>query len=419
METIPTSAPPSTTGTCRTRCRVIVRASSSTPAPGTQVCTCAVITLETGSASRPAPRSCSARTTSRSETIPSTLRPSPETTRAPTPCSASSASAVRTLAGASTVATPVPLRRSSWVMCMPDLLAVGSRGGECALARRLPATPFPASRRRCANPHRRAPAHPAAVGALCAGWPAALRALPVGAGRHDRARLGSPPPDPGRGPAAAGAGALPGRRPGAAGLPALRRRGRAAHGADLLLGVHGRDHRAPGRQGRLPAGHGGAHPGRAARAGTAGTPLPLPAGRRGQLRLKRTALPPRLAGSARGPGWRPFRSVTRLRAGPGTGPFRHVTRLGPLLLDAEADGQAHLEVADVAVDDLTADLLGLEPLDVPDGLRGLADRGADGVVDARLAAADDLAQPVHVVGHGRLLGSAPRRRRLAAGRAPR
>src|SRR3712207_6975715 len=41
--------------------------------------------------------------------------------------------------------------------------------------------------------------------------------------------------------------------------------------------------------------------------------------------------------------------------------------------------------------------LGLEPLDVPDGLRGLADRGADGVVDARLAAADDLAQPVHVV----------------------
>src|SRR3712207_9285712 len=51
--------------------------------------------------------------------------------------------------------------------------------------------------------------------------------------------------------------------------------------------------------------------------------------------------------------------------------------------------------------------LGLEPLDVPDGLRGLADRGADGVVDARLTAADDLAQPVHVVGHGRLLGSAP------------
>src|SRR3712207_5950149 len=99
------------------------------------------------------------------------------------------------------------------------------------------------------------------------------------------------------------------------------------------------------------------------------------------------------------------------------------TTLFRSVLDAEADGQPHLEVVDVAVDHLAADLLGLEPLDVPHRLRGLADRGADGVVDAGLAAADDLAQPVDVVGHGRLQGSAPApssRRRpsatLAAGR---
>ena len=68
-------------------------------------------------------------------------------------------------------------------------------------------------------------------------------------------------------------------------------------------------------------------------------------------------------------------------------------------LDAEADLHRDLEVGDVAVDDLAADLLGLEPLDVPDGLRRLADRRPDRLVDARRAAADDLAQPVHVVAH--------------------
>src|SRR3954471_1589454 len=69
-------------------------------------------------------------------------------------------------------------------------------------------------------------------------------------------------------------------------------------------------------------------------------------------------------------------------------------------LHSEADLQAHLEVGDAAVGDLAADLLGLEPLDVAHRLGGLADRVPDGVVDAGLAAAHDLAQPVHVVGHG-------------------
>src|SRR3954471_18375010 len=69
-------------------------------------------------------------------------------------------------------------------------------------------------------------------------------------------------------------------------------------------------------------------------------------------------------------------------------------------LHSEADLQAHLEVGDAAVGDLAADLLGLEPLDVAHRLGGLADRVPDGVVDAGLAAAHDLAQPVHVVAHG-------------------
>ena len=46
----------STTGTCRTRWSVIVRARSCTLMFGEQVCTCAVMTLDTGSASSPAPR---------------------------------------------------------------------------------------------------------------------------------------------------------------------------------------------------------------------------------------------------------------------------------------------------------------------------------------------------------------------------
>lgn len=58
-----------------------------------------------------------------------------------------------------------------------------------------------------------------------------------------------------------------------------------------------------------------------------------------------------------------------------------------------------LEVGDVPVDHLAADLLRLEPLDVPDGLRRLAHRCPDRVGDAGLAAADDLAEPVHVLAH--------------------
>ena len=77
-----------------------------------------------------------------------------------------------------------------------------------------------------------------------------------------------------------------------------------------------------------PAGHGRPRPGGAGRARARGAPLALPPGRRRQLRLR----------------------LSR----PGTRAYRH------------------LEVGDVAVDHLAADLLGLEPLDVPDRLRRLA-----------------------------------------------
>ena len=80
-------------------------------------------------------------------------------------------------------------------------------------------------------------------------------------------------------------------------------------------------------EGRLSARNRRPAPGRARRARPGGAPLPLPPGRLGQLRL----------------------SVS----------------------DAEADRQPDLEVGDAAVDDLAADLLGLEPLDVPDGLAAL------------------------------------------------
>ena len=47
------------------------------------------------------------------------------------------------------------------------------------------------------------------------------------------------------------------RRPGAAGLPRLGGRRRPAPRADVLDRLHDRDHRAPGRQGRVPPGDGG------------------------------------------------------------------------------------------------------------------------------------------------------------------
>src|SRR6266581_4071159 len=52
------------------------------------------------------------------------------------------------------------------------------------------------------------------------------------------------------------------------------------------------------------------------------------------------------------------------------------------VLEAEADLEPDLEMRDVAVHDLTADLGDLEPVQVPQGLPGTVQRAADGRLDS-------------------------------------
>src|SRR6476469_1711203 len=82
------------------------------------------------------------------------------------------------------------------------------------------------------------------------------------------------------------------------------------------------------------------------------------------------------------------------------------TRLGlrglllPLLvLEAEADLHAHLEVLDGAVLGLAANLGDLEPVDVAQRLAGALDAVADGLVDAVGRRADDLGDAVGAFAH--------------------
>ena len=73
MLTMPVSRPSSTTGRCRTRASVMIRARLSTLSSGVVVVTVEVMIEETGSVSKLLPMRFSARTTSRSDTMPRTL----------------------------------------------------------------------------------------------------------------------------------------------------------------------------------------------------------------------------------------------------------------------------------------------------------------------------------------------------------
>src|SRR3954452_21182055 len=119
MLTMPTRAPSSTTGMCRNRRSVMIRARSVTASPGEHVVIEVVMISSTRRSSSSAPDACNRRTTSRSETIP-TSRPPSTTGRAPTLCSASSASSAVTVASGPTVATSFPLFRSMSTMRMPE-----------------------------------------------------------------------------------------------------------------------------------------------------------------------------------------------------------------------------------------------------------------------------------------------------------
>src|SRR4051794_14341403 len=59
------------------------------------------------------------------------------------------------------------------------------------------------------------------------------------------------------------------------------------------------------------------------------------------------------------------------------------------LLEAEPDLHGDLEMADLAVHDVPADVGGLEPVEVPQGLCGAGQPVADGVVDRLRRRADD------------------------------
>jgi hypothetical protein len=74
----------------------------------------------------------------------------------------------------------------------------------------------------------------------------------------------------------------------------------------------------------------------------------------------------------------------------------------PLLLILEPEAELHrdLEVLDMVVDDLAADLGNLEPVEMAEGVAGSADGVLDGIVDALLGRPDDLGDAVRAIGHG-------------------
>src|SRR5919107_468976 len=95
---------------------------------GPTVLTSSVMISVTVASRTAGPRSWSRRTMSRSLTMPSTPRPSDDTTRAPMRCSASMSSSSRTVASGRTVTTSAPLRRStSCTRIGHRLLATGRR----------------------------------------------------------------------------------------------------------------------------------------------------------------------------------------------------------------------------------------------------------------------------------------------------
>src|SRR4051812_48434845 len=70
-----------------------------------------------------------------------------------------------------------------------------------------------------------------------------------------------------------------------------------------------------------------------------------------------------------------------------------------VVLEAEAELEADLEVLDGVVLDLAADLGDLEPVEVAQRLRRPLDAVADGLVDALGGRPDDLGDAVDTVGH--------------------
>src|SRR5215216_2741224 len=124
IEMIPASAmSSSTTGRCRNRLSVIDAMSSSTESSRRHVTTAVDITEATVRPSALAPCAASARTTSRSEMMPSMRRPSADTTSAPMARSRSCATASVSEACCSIVATSRPLERrivSTFMSGPPD-----------------------------------------------------------------------------------------------------------------------------------------------------------------------------------------------------------------------------------------------------------------------------------------------------------
>ena len=112
MLTMPISFFPSSTGTWRTRCSVISTLMESTVSDFVQVATVEVMIFATGRVSTPAPCVCSWRTTSRSDTIPTTPSSS-TTTMAPMFCFARPASSSWTVASLLIVTTAAPLFRKT------------------------------------------------------------------------------------------------------------------------------------------------------------------------------------------------------------------------------------------------------------------------------------------------------------------
>src|SRR3546814_53780 len=83
-----------------------------------------------------------------------------------------------------------------------------------------------------------------------------------------------------------------------------------------------------------------------------------------------------------------------------TGAAARRTSGAPSLLVAEAELHPDLEVADGIVDDVAADFGHLEPLEVPQRLRGGADGVADRVVERVGRGAVDLGDGIDVARHG-------------------
>lgn len=74
-----------------------------------------------------------------------------------------------------------------------------------------------------------------------------------------------------------------------------------------------------------------------------------------------------------------------------------------VVLEAEADLHADLEVLDLAILDLAANAQDLEPVTVTQGLAGALDAVEDGLVDALRGGADDLGDAIGAVAHAATL----------------